>query len=63
MHSTSRFPQGVPALAGKGRPRPVPVGVTPGHVLRAGVAAQAVSFRGGDSATAPIRADLGMVED
>jgi hypothetical protein len=49
MNSTSRFLQGVFAFEGKGLDQPAPVGV-PGYVVPAGAVAQAVYFRGGNSA-------------
>ena len=49
MNSTPRFLQGVLPFEGKGLDQPAPIGV-PGYVVPAGVAAQAVYFRGGNSA-------------
>ena len=50
MHSTPRFLQGVFAFEGKGLDQPAPIGVALGYVVPAGVVAQAVYFRGGNSA-------------
>ena len=49
MNSTPRFLQGVFAFEGKGLDQPAPIGV-PGYAVPAGVVAQAVYFRGGNSA-------------
>ncbi len=49
MNSTPRFLQGVLPFEGKGLDQPAPIGV-PGYVVPAGVTAQAVYFRGGNSA-------------
>ena len=49
MHSTPRFLQGVLPFEGKGLDQPAPIGL-PGYVTPAGVVAQAVYFRGGNSA-------------
>ena len=49
MHSTPRFLQGVLTFEGKGLDQPAPIGV-PGYVVPPGVVAQAVYFRGGNSA-------------
>ena len=49
MHSTPRFVQGVVPFEGKGLDQPAPIGL-PGYVVPPGVTAQAVYFRGGNSA-------------
>jgi hypothetical protein len=49
VNSTPRFLQGVFPFEGKGLDQPAPIGV-PGYVVPAGVVAQAVYFRGGNSA-------------
>ena len=50
MHSTSRFLQGVFAFEGKGLDQPLPLGSALSFVVPDGVVAQAVYFRGGNSA-------------
>ena len=50
MHSTPRFLQGVFAFEGKGLDQPVPVDGALSYVVPDGVVAQAVYFRGGNSA-------------
>ena len=50
MHSTPRFLQGVFAFEGKGLDRAAPIGVALGYAVPDGVVAQAVYFRGGNSA-------------
>ena len=50
MHSTPRFVQGVFAFQGKGLDQPAPVDGLVGYVVPDGVVAQAVYFRGGNSA-------------
>ena len=57
MNSTPRFLQGVFPFEGKGLDQPAPIGV-PGYVVPAGVVAQAVYFRGGNSADELISAVL-----
>ena len=50
MQSTPRFLQGVYAFEGKGLDQPLPVGAALSYVVPAGVLAQPVYFRGGNSA-------------
>jgi hypothetical protein len=50
VHSTPRFLQGIYAFEGKGLDQPVPVDGAPGYVVPDGIVAQAVYFRGGNSA-------------
>ena len=50
MHSTPRFLQGVFAFEGKGVDQPLPVDGTLSYVVPHGVVAQAVYFRGGNTA-------------
>lgn len=50
MHSTPRFLQGVFAFEGKGLDQPVPIDGALSYVVPDGVVAQAVYFRGGNSA-------------
>jgi hypothetical protein len=50
MHSTSRFLQGILPFEGKGLDQPAPLAALPGYVVPPGVVAQAVYFRGGNSA-------------
>ena len=50
MHSTPRFLQGVFAFEGKGLDQPVPFDGALGYVVPDGIVAQAVYFRGGNSA-------------
>ena len=49
MQSTPRFLQGVYAFEGKGLDQPLPVGAALSYVVPAGVLAQPVYFRGGNS--------------
>ena len=50
MHSTPRFLQGVFPFEGKGLDRPAPLGPELSYVVPDGSSAQAVYFRGGNSA-------------
>ena len=50
MHSTPRFLQGVYAFEGKGLDQPVPFDGALSYVVPDGIVAQAVYFRGGNSA-------------
>jgi hypothetical protein len=50
VHSTPRFLQGVFAFEGKGVDQPLPVDGTLSYVVPHGVVAQAVYFRGGNTA-------------
>ena len=50
MHSTPRFLQGVYAFEGKGVDQPVPLDGALSYVVPEGVVAQAVYFRGGNTA-------------
>ena len=50
MHSTPRFLQGVFAFEGKGVDQPLPVDGALSYVVPDGVVAQAVYFRGGNTA-------------
>ncbi|WP_041840971.1 hypothetical protein [Actinoplanes friuliensis] len=50
MNSTPRFLQGVFAFEGKGLDQAAPIGASLGYVVPGGVVAQAVYFRGGNSA-------------
>ena len=50
MHSTPRFLQGVFTFEGKGIDQPLPVNGALSYVVPDGVVAQAVYFRGGNSA-------------
>ena len=50
MHSTPRFLQGVFGFEGKGLDRPAPLASDLSYVVPDGVTAQAVYFRGGNSA-------------
>jgi assimilatory nitrate reductase catalytic subunit len=50
VHSTPRFLQGVFAFEGKGVDQPLPVDGALSYVVPDGVAAQAVYFRGGNTA-------------
>ena len=50
MHSNPRFLQGVHAFQGKGLDQPAPVEGLLSYVVPDGVVAQAVYFRGGNSA-------------
>lgn len=49
MHSTSRFIQGIYPFVGQGLDKPVPLHPTATYVVPAGITAQAVYFRGGNS--------------
>jgi len=49
VYSTPRFRQGVHAFEGKGLDQPVPIEGVPSYVVPAGVVAQAVYFRGGNT--------------
>jgi hypothetical protein len=49
VQSTPRFLQGVYAFEGKGLDQPLPVGAALSYVVPAGVLAQPVYFRGGNS--------------
>jgi hypothetical protein len=51
VHSTPRFLQGVFPFQGKGLDQPVPISGELSYQVPDGVAAQAVYFRGGNSAT------------
>ena len=50
MHSTPRFLQGVFGFEGKGLDQPVPIDGALSYLVPDGVVAQAVYFRGGNSA-------------
>jgi hypothetical protein len=50
VSSTPRFLQGVFVFEGKGLDQPAPIDGLPGHLVPDGVVAQAVYFRGGNSA-------------
>jgi assimilatory nitrate reductase catalytic subunit len=71
--STPRFRQGVFGFEGKGLDQPVPVDGALSHVVPDGTVAQAVYFRGGNSAdelhmaappgvTGTVVVDFGLVE-
>jgi assimilatory nitrate reductase catalytic subunit len=50
VHSTPRFLQGAFAFEGKGLDQPLPIDGALGYVVPDGMVAQAVYFRGGNSA-------------
>ena len=55
MHSTPRFPQNVLAFEGEGLDQPAPLGGASRFVVPAGVVAQAVCLRGGNSADGQVK--------
>jgi assimilatory nitrate reductase catalytic subunit len=58
MHTTSRFLQGFFPFEGRGLEKPAPVDAALSYTVPAGVTAQALYFRGGNSSDALVTAVL-----